>query len=143
MEQSTKDKLSAINSIAILVMLAIVVGWLIFKPDNGLSKSTVDKLTVAIDKVGAAAENMNKVAIAQQAWSVNLQKNMALNDQTRNDNYENLYGKYGYVNQDTSVSLNDIYTRRLHSETDHNGSGKLRTDKDGAGKAGSVQEPAG
>lgn len=143
MEQSTKDKLSAINTIAILVMLAIVVGWLIFKPDNGLSKSTVDKLTVAIDKVGVAAENMNKVAIAQQAWSTDLQKNMILNDQNRNDNYENLYGKYGYVNQDTSVSLNDIYSRRLHSKADNNGSGKLRTDKDGVNKAKSVQEPAG
>ncbi|QYN79956.1 putative membrane channel [Kosakonia phage Kc263] len=143
MEQSTKDKLSAINTIAILVMLAIVVGWLIFKPDNGLSKSTVDKLTVAIDKVGVAAENMNKVAIAQQAWSSNLQKNMILNDQNRNDNYENLYGKYGYVNQDTSVSLNDIYSRRLHSEADNNGSGKLRPDQNGVDKAKPVQKPAG
>lgn len=143
MEQSTKDKLAAVNAIAVLVMLAIVVGWLIFKPDNGLSKSSVEQLTMAVDKISVAADNMNKVAIEQQAWSNDLQKFMMLNGQKRDSDYENLYGKYGYVNQDTSVSLNDIYTRRLHTETNNNGSSKLRDDKDGAGQAGHVQEPAG
>lgn len=142
MEQSTKDKLAAVNAIAVLVMLAIVVGWLIFKPDNGLSKSSVEQLTVAVDKISVAAENMNKVAIEQQAWSNDLQKFMMLNGQKRESDYENLYGKYGYVNQDTSVSLNDIYTRRLHTETNNNGSSKLRDDKDGTSQAGHVQEPA-
>lgn len=143
MEQSTKDKLAAVNAIAVLVMLAIVVGWLIFKPDNGLSKSSVEQLTMAVDKISVAADNMNKVAIEQQAWSNDLQKFMMLNGQKRDSDYENLYGKYGYVNQDTSVSLNDIYTRRLHSETNNNGSSKLRDDKDGTGQTGHVQEPAG
>lgn len=142
MEQSTKDRLTAVNNIAILIMLAIVIGWLIFKPDNGLSKDTVDKLTVAVDRVAVAADNMNKVAIKQQEWSTDLQRNMTLNGQKRDNDYDDLYGKYGYGEEGSTVSLNDIYHRRVLAETDHNGSRDLRTGQNGTGKAGDVQKPA-
>ena len=143
MEQSTKDKLTAVNNIAILMMLAIVIGWLIFKPDNGLSKDTVDKLTIAVDRVAVAADNMNKVAIKQQEWSTDLQRNMTLNGQKRDNDYDDLYGKYGYSDEGGNISLNDIYHRRVLAETDNHGSRDIRPSQNGVSQAGDVQKPTG
>ena len=143
MEQSTKDKLTAVNNIAILMMLAIVIGWLIFKPDNGLSKDTVDKLTVAVDRVAVAADNMNKVAIKQQEWSTDLQRNMTLNGQKRDNDYDDLYGKYGYSDEGGNISLNDIYHRRMLAETDDQRSRDIRPSQNGVSQAGDVQKSTG
>lgn len=143
MEESTKTKITAITSIVMMVFMAILVCWLIFKPDNGLSKDTVEKLAVAVDKVSVAADNMNKVAIAQREWSNNLQRTMILGNQQRETDYENLYDKYGYGDKGTNTSLNDIYNRRLQQQTENNRSGHLRTGQDGTGEAPTVQGAIG
>lgn len=143
MESSSNSKLRIFNTIALWVLVLGVVGWLCFKQDPKLNKETVDKLTTAIDKFSVASENLNRLAMAQREWADGLQKQIALSERLRNEDYKDLYGKYGYENNEGSdLTLNDLYTRQLQQTAKSNGSGQLRGNENGASKTNSVQVPA-
>lgn len=137
------DKLKALNTIALWIIALMIAGYLIFKPDNTLSKSTVDKLTTVVDNLGTASENMTKLADAQRAWFNDLQKQSEQGELIRNKNYGNVYDKYGYGdNQDTGLSLNDLYNSKLRPQNNDIGSGHLRQVPDGDSKTQPIQKPA-
>lgn len=136
----TKDKLSALNTIALWLLAIAVIGWLCFKPDNNIGKETIEKLTVAVDKISQASENMNKVAIAQREWTTALQKQTLIDDDERESHYKDIYKNYDYGNEDTSINLNQLYANQLHESTEDNGSTNLRGIKDGTGKIRAIQK---
>lgn len=137
------SKLNALNTIALWILVLIVGGWLIFKPDNTLNKDTVTRLADVVDKLGVASENMNKLANSQRDWYANIQQAAATGAVQRNNDYNDLYGKYGYENDEgTSLSLNDLYDHRLRTQTEHLGSGHVRGGENTDSKNGSVQKPA-
>lgn len=143
MNDAWKAKLAALNTIALWVIALVIIGWLIFKPSNTLTKDTVEKLTVSVDKIGTAANELNKAAIAQREWASSLQQTQALNYQNRENAYENLYDKYGYNEEGTSISLNDIYDRKLHTKAEGDGSSDIRGSQNSNSKTRAVQESTG
>lgn len=134
------SKWAALNTIALWVLVLIVGGWLIFKPEPSLNKDVLERLTVAVDKIGVASENMVQTSIAQREWSETLQKETVLKNQRRDNDYGGLYEKYGYPGTNTGATLNDIYDGQLQQPKGVN-SGKLRGDENGASKTGVVQKP--
>jgi len=142
METPQMSKLKLINTVALWVLVLAVVGWLVFKPDPKLNQQTIDKLVVAIDKFSVASENINRQAMAQREWAEELQKQLALQNYDRDRNYNDLYGKYGYADESTTINLNDLYARQLQQAAKGNGSGQLRGDENGVSKTKSVQVPA-
>lgn len=142
MNDSTKSKLFALQTVALWILVLTVCGWLIFKPDNNVSRDTIDKLTVAVDRISAASEKMTQTANAQREWAENLQKSVAFNADKRDHDYENLYEKYGYNGKTDAGTLSDLYNLKLQ-RSENIGSGDLRGDEDRTGKAGVVQKPTG
>lgn len=138
------DKLRALNTIALWVITIMIAGYLIFKPDNTLNKDTVDKLGVMVDKLGVASENMTNLTNTQRDWFKSLQEQATKGDLERNNNYNGLYGKYGYADdQNSGLSLNDLYDHKLRTQDNDIGSGNVRPVQDGNRKTEPVQKPAG
>lgn len=140
---SNTNKLILIQSIGMWVVVLLIAGWLVLKPDNTLSKDTVDKLTYAVDGMATASKNLTEVANSQREWYTVLQKSANQTDQKRNQEFGDLYAKYDYSKDNNTVTLNDIYDRKLHEQAQAIGSKHLRGDKDGTGKAGTVQGTTG
>lgn len=132
-------KLAALSTIAQWLLVLFLGCWFIFKPDNSLNKDVVERLTVAVDKMSIASENIVRTSIAQREWSETLQKSIALNNQKRDSDYGDLYEKYGYDSKNGGLSLNDLYSSGVRVTEGVSG-GELRGDEDGASKAGPVQE---
>lgn len=141
MNESFKNKLAALNTIALWILVLFIGGWLIFKQDSTVSKDTIDKLTTAVDRISVTAENMTKTANAQREWTENLQKSSYANNLKREGEYEDLYQKYGYDPKRDAGNLSELYDLRLQRSEDI-GSGNVRGSKDGASKTQSVQKPA-
>lgn len=140
MNESLKGKLTALNTIALWLLLLVVGGWLIFKSDSTISKSTVDKLTTAVDKISVASEHLTATANAQREWTDSLQKSTAINAQKRDSDYEDLYNKYGYDPKTGALSLSEFYGDGMQRPEDI-GRSDLRGSSDPAPKAGDVQKP--
>lgn len=142
--EGTQSKLQALNTIALWIITLVVVGYLVFKPTNNISKDTVDRLADVVTKLGVASENMTKLADSQREWFTSLQQQALKNELKRNNEYSDVYKNNGYLDpQDSSVSLNDLYNSRLRTEAQDNGRGYLRGLQSPDSKAGVVQEPAG
>lgn len=141
MDEKWKVRIAGLQTIAMWLLLLLIAGWLFFKPDNTLNKDTIEKLSVAVDRISTASENMGKVAQEQREWAANLQKSTFENQQQRNKDYEDLYGKYGY-DQNSNLTIDDIYNRRMQQSAQDNGGRELRRDENGVGKTGPVQNPA-
>lgn len=140
MNDSFKAKLSAANTIALWLLLLVVGGWLIFKPDANLSKDTVEKLATAVDKISVASENMTATANAQREWTDSLQKSAEINARKRESDYDDLYNKYGYDTKAGPHSLSEFYGDGVQQPED-NGRSELRGNQNPAPKAGNVQKP--
>lgn len=135
------SKLPVFNTIALWILVLIIGGWLIFKPDNTLNADTVKRLTVVVDKLSVASENMNKVANEQRNWYISLQQSALDSSRQRDGDYKDLYGKYGYdESKNNPVSLDDIYSRKLRQQADDNGSGNIRPVENRDSKTGDVQK---
>ncbi|QGH71976.1 lambda Rz1-like protein [Klebsiella phage N1M2] len=141
MNDALKNKLAALNTIALWILVLFIGGWLIFKQDSTVSKDTIDKLTIAVDRISVTAENMTKTANAQREWTENLQKSTYANNLKREGDYENLYEKYGYDPKRDSGTLSDLYDLRLR-RSENIGSGDVRGSEDGTSKTNPVQKPA-
>jgi hypothetical protein len=143
MMENSNGKLQLFQAFGVWILVLVVGGWLLFKPDTGLSKDTVTKLTTAVDGIATAADNISKIANSQREWYGNLQRTASLQDNKRDGDYNELYNKYEYGKDDTTLSLNDIYDRRMHEQAQNLGSQHVRGIENTTGKTGSVQEPAG
>jgi hypothetical protein len=138
-----EDKLKALNTIALWLIVFIVGGYLIFKPDTSLNKETVERLTQVVDKLGVASENMTKLADTQRDWFRNLQQQADTGELNRNNAYGTIYDKYGYKNPtDNSLTLDDLYNGRVLQQTKDLGSSDVRGVKNPDSKTGTVQKPA-
>lgn len=135
------EKLKALNTIALWIIVIIALGYLFFKPDNALNKDTVAKLTDVVDKLGVASENMTKLANSQREWFDNLKQQQESNEANRTKQYGTLYEKYGYGNdQDTSLSLDSFYDGRMRQQTKDIGGGDIRTKQGSDREAQPVQK---
>lgn len=141
MNENWKNWAAGLQTIALWVLILLVAGWLFFKPDNTLNKDTVEKLSIAVDRISTASENMGKVAAEQREWSANLQKEMLTRQQKRDSDYEDLYGKYGYE-ENPNLTLADIYARRVQQPAQDNGGRDVRRDENGTSKVGTGQNSA-
>lgn len=142
MSDQMKNKLFALQTLALWVLVLFVVGWLVFKPDNSVSKDTIDKLTVAVERISVASEKMTAVANAQREWAADLRAAATENNINRDKEYADLYEKYGYDPQATTDNVHDFYNLQLQRTKDI-GSGDIRGDENPASKAGTLQEPVG
>lgn len=142
MNDTLKNKLAALNTIALWILVLIIGGWLVFKQDSTVSKETIDKLTDAVDRISVTAENMTKTANAQREWTESLQKTTYANNIKRDGDYENLYEKYGYDPKGDDGNLSSLYNLRLQRSEDI-GSGDVRGSEDGTPKAEHVQKSVG
>lgn len=135
------EKLKALNTIALWILVIVALGYLFFKPDNTLNKDTVAKLTDVVDKLGVASENMTKLANSQREWFDNLKQQQQTNEANRTKQYGTLYEKYGYGNdQDASLSLDSFYDSRVQQQTKDNRGGDVRTKQGGDREAQPVQK---
>jgi len=142
--EGTQSKLQALNTIALWIITLVVVGYLVFKPTNNISKETVDRLANVVTKLGEASENMTKLADSQREWVATLQQQALKNELQRNKEYGDVYKNNGYLDpQDASLSLNDLYNSKLHIEAQDNGRGHVRGLQGPDSKAGAVQESTG
>ncbi|AEV89577.1 lambda Rz1-like protein [Pseudomonas phage OBP] len=141
MDDKWKVRIAGLQTIAMWLLLLLLAGWLFFKPDNTLNKDTVEKLSVAVDRISAASENIGKVAADQREWAANLQNATQQNQQKREADYEDLYGKYGY-DKNSNLTIADIYARRVQQPTEDNGGRDVRRDENRASKTGPVPNPA-
>lgn len=139
MTDQLKNKLFALQTLALWILVLLVVCWLIFKPDNSMSKETVDKLTVAVERISDASEKMTAVANAQREWAASLQASVDKKNATRDKEYEDLYEKYGYNPKAELNSLDSFYDLRLQRPEDI-GSGDVRGNENPAGPIGIVQK---
>lgn len=139
MSDQLKTKLFALQTLALWILVLVVIGWLIFKPDNTVSKETIDKLTVAVESMSESAEKMTVVANAQREWVASMQASVDKKAAIRDKDYENLYEKYGYSPKAELNSLDSFYDLRLQ-RTENIGSANVRGDEDRAGEAGTVQK---
>lgn len=140
MSDQLKNKLFALQTLALWVLVLLVVGWLIFKPDNSVSKDTIDKLTVAVERISDASEKMTAVANAQREWASDLRAAATANAIDRDKEYGSLYEKYGYDPEADTGTVHDFYNLQLQRAKDI-GSGNVRGDENGTGKVGDVQKP--
>lgn len=135
------EKLKALNTIGIWIIVLVVVGYLFFKPSNALNKETMNQLTTVVNNLSVASENMTKLANAQRDWFNDLKARAENGELERNNNYGTVYEKYGYgTNQDAGLSLDDFYNSRVQPQSNDLGSGHVRPVENGNSKAGSVQK---
>lgn len=136
------EKLKALNTIGIWIIVLVAVGYLFLKPSNTISKDTVTQLTTVVDKLSIASDNMTKLANAQREWFDDLKNRATTGELDRNRNYGNMYEKYGYDdNPDANLSLDSFYGSRVQQQTNDLGRGHVRQVENGDSKAGSVQKP--
>lgn len=136
------EKLKALNTIGIWIIVLVAVGYLFFKPSNTLNKDTVTQLTTVVNNLSVASKNMTELANAQRQWFDDLKSRADESELNRIKNYGTVYEKYGYgTNQDAGLSLDDFYNSRMQQQTDNLGSGHVRPVENGNSKTGSVQKP--
>lgn len=140
MDITGESRFKEINTIGIWLIVLILGGWLLFKPDNNLTKDTVEKLTSAVDKIAVASNNLNEVAKSQREWFAEMQRDTELSKSKREGDYNAVYNNYGYDSANNNLSLNDIYDRRLHEQAEGVRRSDVRGLEDTTGKTGSVQE---
>lgn len=139
MSDQLKTKLFALQTLALWILVLVVIGWLIFKPDNSVSKETIDKLTIAVENMSDSAEKMTRVANAQREWVAAMQASVDRKTAIRDKDYDNLYEKYGYNHKAELNNLDSFYDLRLQ-RTENIGSANVRGNEDGTSKAGTVQK---
>lgn len=141
MENNLSNKLQAANTIGIWILVFGLVLWLVFKKDNTINTETIDKLTVAVEKMGESAKNLSDIALAQRDWANNLERTMTQGNTQRDVDYAELAKKYGYEN--ANVSLDSLYGGQLQQPTKDNGGGYLRRNEDGVKPTSVVQDSTG
>lgn len=135
------EKLKALNTIGIWIIVLVAVGYLFFKPSNTISKETVNQLTTVVNNLATASDNMTKLANAQRAWFDDLKSRAQDNELDRNRTYGDVYEKYGYGNNpDASLSLDSFYDSRVRQQINDLGREHVRPVENGNSKAGSVQK---
>lgn len=134
MSESTASKLPIFNTIALWVLVLSVVAWLCFKPESKLDKDTINSLTVAVEKFSVASENMAGAAKAQREWANNLQNAYSERGQQREAEYDDLYKKYDYNQQDGNVNLADLYNVRMQQPAQGVSGRDVHRDENGASK---------
>lgn len=134
MSEQWKARISGLQAIAMWLLLLVVVGWLFFKPESTLNKDTIDKLSTSVDRISVAAENMGKMAADQREWAANLQQDLSERKRKRDNDYDDLYGKYGY-DETANLTLNDIYAKRVQQSAEGVGRSDVHRNENGASKA--------
>lgn len=136
MSEKIKNILVASQAIAIWVLAFAIVSWLVLKPSDNLDKETINKLTNAVDTFSAATESMNNLAKAQQEFTLKLSNSVLLSQQKRDQDYVDLYKKYGVGNEMGPNDLDSLYGYGLQQPTESIGGRDVRGDENGASKTG-------
>lgn len=138
-ENPTHLRIAALNAIGIWVLILVFGSWVLFRGEGNLTNETLAKLTASVDKFSEASENMNKVAIAQRE-SMNALFKLADNAaRERDQNYGELYEKYGIDSKGNNINIDELYDFQLQLQSNSERGVNLHRDEDTASENGVVQ----